>query len=129
MTELDQIVSRLRSKIRHLPEALFDLQAMEEHSSAPDRRMGEIIGLLEIINRRMQHMSDTQDTIAAEVATLKDNMTKLHAGVTDIQARLAAALAGDTSDPQVVSDLHGINNDLASVIAAMAPAAPPPPTA
>lgn len=68
-------------------------------------------------------MSGTQDTLAAEVAALKGNMTSLHAGVSDIQSRLTAAIAaaGTGVDPAALADLHAINDDLAGLVAGLAP--------
>jgi hypothetical protein len=75
-------------------------------------------------------MSATQDTLAAEVTELKAGMTSLHAGIADIQARQTAALAAAAAngvDPVALADLHAINDDLAGVVAALAP--PPAPAA
>lgn len=82
------------------------------------------------LTTKVHTMSETQDTLAAEVATLKTNMALLHTGVADIQTRLTSALAAAANagaDPAALSDLHGINTDLASVVAALAPAPPADP--
>lgn len=73
-------------------------------------------------------MSGAQDTLTAEVAALKNNMAALHDGVASINTRLTAALAAATANPAVdnaaLADLHTINDDLASVVASLAPPAP-----
>lgn len=73
-------------------------------------------------------MSTTVDTTAAEVTRLQTNMTNLHAGIADIQTRLAAAIAAGagSGDPAVIAELGAINTDLEAVVAGLAPAPPAP---
>lgn len=100
------------------------------HPAEPDRRTDIVLGLLRNLIEKVDNMADVQDTVAAEVATLKASMVDLHTGVSGIQARLEAALAGaggSSTDPTVLADLHGINDDLKTVVAALAPPAPPAP--
>lgn len=96
---------------------------LENQPALPDRRLDIILGLLEDLMERVEKMSQVQDTVAAEVATLKSNMVDLHAGISGIQSRLDAALAAAaaSTDPTVLADLHGVNTDLQSVITALAP--------
>ena len=92
-----------------------------------DPRLDQIVAGIASIQQEITRMSETQDTIANEVATMKTNMANLHSGVTDIQARLAAAIAAGTgnTDPAVLADLTAINADLVGVVAALAPSAAP----
>jgi hypothetical protein len=100
------------------------------HFDTPDDpRFDRALELLREIQQELHTMSETQDTLAAEVATLKSNMAGLHTGISDIQTRLAAALASGGGDPAVLADLHAINSDLEAVVAALAPAPPAPPAA
>lgn len=77
-------------------------------------------------------MSTTQDTLVAEVTNLKANMTALHSGVSSINDRLTAALEAASANPGVdnaaLADLHTINDDLAGVVASLAPVAPAQPS-
>lgn len=103
--------------------------AIEAYRPAePDRRTDIAIGLLNRILEKVDNMSQTQDTIAAEVAALKSNMGDLHTAVSGIQARLEAAIAaaGGSTDPSVLSDLAGVNADLKSVVGSLSSSAAAP---
>ena len=90
-----------------------------------DPRLDQIVAGIASIQQEITRMSETQDTIANEVVTLKSNMVGLHAGITGIQGRLDAALAAAaaTTDPAVLTDLQAVNTDLKAVVDGLAPAA------
>lgn len=99
--------------------------AFERQLTQPDRRLDLVIGLLETLIEKVDQMSQSQDALRTEVADLKTNMTDLHTVLSAISARQEAALAaaaGGTTDPAILSDLHGVNTDLKSVIAGLRPA-------
>ena len=102
--------------------ALIDAAARAPHHNP---RLDEIVFLLRTLNEKVDTMSATTSTTAQEVATLQTNMTALHGAVTDIQSRLAAALANPagTDNPAVTAELHAINTDLEGVVTSMAPPA------
>ncbi len=86
----------------------------------------QILAAIADLATELRAMSDTQDTIAAEIATLKSNMTGLHTAVQEIQARLTTALAAAANagtDPAALSDLHAINADLAGIVTGLSPPA------
>jgi predicted nucleic acid-binding Zn-ribbon protein len=92
----------------------------------------KILAQLAAILTEIRKMSATQDNLATEVATLKSNVAALHSGVSDIQARLDAALASaanSVTDPTALTDLHSINDDLKSMVASLAPATASDPAA
>lgn len=99
----------------------------ERQPVEPDRRLDIALGLLHDLIEKVDNMSQTQDTIRLEVDVLKVSMVELHTGITGIQSRLDTALAAaaGSTDPTVLADLHSVNDDLKTVVAALAPPAPP----
>ena len=88
-----------------------------------DRKLGAIVGLLHLVTKGEQHMSQATDNLASAV----ERETNVVSSVTTLISGLAAQIKQVSTDPQVqaLADQINANSDtLAGAVTANTPAAP-----